>query len=105
VKATQVREITQNGDRFFALNYSDPCLITYTRGRLSESNLSYSNLFAHWQYLVNGRAVRKSPEFKKWAEAVFRWVRKMTLPGPEEPAHRRTPRVADAVAAGTVTLI
>ncbi len=104
-RAAEVKEIDRDGERFFTLGYYDPCLVCYTRGRLLEMGLTYSNFWTYWKYRAEGRSITKPTEFRRWAEGVFRKVRKLTLPAPEGPAHRRTRRVADAVAAGTIRLI
>jgi hypothetical protein len=98
-------EVDRDGEPFFTLAYGEPSLICYTRGRLTEYGLEYSNMWTYWAYHAGGRGVRNPPEFKRWGDAVFRWVRKVTLPGPEVRSHRRTPRVAEALAAGEIRLV
>jgi hypothetical protein len=74
--------------------------VLYDRAFPADNILHASNLCAYWSYLSEDKStlIEKSPEFRKWANKLFAWVRRHTPERIEYSgyAYRATVRAAEA---------
>jgi hypothetical protein len=98
------------GGRYVGVSHMQSCVIRYDRGQYQDGIVTLSNLCAYWEYPDPQRPVmvRKGPEFIRWANKVFSWVRRRTsekLCDDRGYYYRATKAVKSGVMAGKLRVV